>query len=260
MQPLSGKVAIVTGGSKGMGRHFVRTLVAAGARVACLARPSPALDAVAAEHGDSVAAIGCDIADAAQVAAAIAETVARFGRLDILVNNAGIFHPFLIAEASDAQVPTHVGLNLLGVIWTIRAAIPHLRAAQGHIVNISSESVRHPFPMLTVYAATKAAVEALSAGLVSELRADNIRVSVLRSGSVAGGSGGLDWPDGAAEKFFRKISETGHAAMAGKAATPESMAAGLLAIVTLPRDVNVELVELRAARAGVPEGVSKMGN
>lgn len=245
---LQGRVAVVTGASKGMGSHFVDALVTAGAKVACLARASAALDAVVARHGDSAAAFVCDVSRADQVDAAIAGAVAHFGRLDLLVNNAAIFHPFLLEESTVADVEGHVAVNLLGPIWCIRAAIPHLRATKGQVVTISSESVRMPFPYLTVYAATKAAVETLSQGLRDELRSDGIRVSILRSGSVAGGSGGLSWDAGVAQRFFAKIQETGHASFTGDFAEPTSMAQTLVAMASLPDDVNLDLVEARAAR------------
>jgi NAD(P)-dependent dehydrogenase (short-subunit alcohol dehydrogenase family) len=249
MGTLDGKVAIVTGASKGMGSHFVDALVAAGARVACLARASAELDAVAARHGDKAAAFACDVARVDEVDAAVATAAVRFGRIDILVNNAAIFHPFLLEESTPQQVERHIGVNLLGPIWCIRASIPHLRASKGQIVTISSESVRMPFPFLTVYAATKGAVETLSQGLRDELREHDIRVTVLRSGSVAGGTGGAEWDPVIAARFFETIQRTGHAAFTGDMAEPQSMAAALVAVLSLPPDVNVDLIEARSAFA-----------
>lgn len=258
MEQLAGKVVIVTGASKGMGRHFTAALVAAGARVAALARPSAELDSLAAEHGDKVLALPCDMTDSAAVNAAVKAAATHFGRIDVLVNNAAVYHPFAFESGSDAIIRQHVEVNVLGVAWPIRAAIPHLRQTQGQIVSISSESVEMPFPMLALYAATKAAVETLSEGLRAELRSDGIRVSVLRSGSVSGGSGGQAWSEETRQAFFKKIVETGHAAMSGTPATPESMASALVAILSLPRDVSVDLIELRAAQAGLPEGARNL--
>jgi NADP-dependent 3-hydroxy acid dehydrogenase YdfG len=251
---LNGKVAIVTGGSKGMGRHFVDVLIAADASVACLARKSAELASLGEKYGKSVLALPCDVSSSAEVDQAVEATIARFGRIDIVVNNAGIFHPFLLEAASDEQIDRHVGLNIKGVMWLCRAAIPHLRKTEGQIVSISSEAVRHPFPMLSVYAATKAAIETFSEALRDELRSEKIRVSILRSGSVAGSTGSADWPEGVGEAFFRKITETGHAQIAGESASPQSMAKALLAIVTLPGDVSADIIEVRAARAGIPDG------
>jgi NADP-dependent 3-hydroxy acid dehydrogenase YdfG len=141
---------------------------------------------------------------------------------------------------------------VLGVAWVIRAAIPHLKSTQGQIVSVSSESVHLPFPMLALYAATKAAVEVLSAGLRDELRSDGIRVSVLRSGSVSGSTGAAGWGEATTQDFYAKIMQTGHAAMSGTPASPESMAEALVAMLSLPRDVSVDLIEVRAAREGSP--------
>ena len=254
MNSLAGKVAILSGASKGMGRHFVAAMVEAGMRVACLARPSAELFSLAEEHGDAVLVLPCDVTAPDAVSAAVSQIVDHFGRLDIVVANAAIFHPFAFDEGNDEIIRNHVDVNILGVAWLIRAAIPNLRDTKGQIIAISSESVRMPFPMLALYAATKAAVETLCNGLREELRSANIRVTILRSGSVRGGSGGDSWSEETKAAFFKKIVETGHASMSGDAAMPQSMAEALLATIGLPADIGVDLIEVRAARAGVPEG------
>jgi NADP-dependent 3-hydroxy acid dehydrogenase YdfG len=256
MDHLTDQVAVVTGASKGMGRHFVTALTAQGARVACLSRASAALDSLNQSHGDKVLTLACDVSAPDEVSAAIETAARHFGRIDILVNNAGFYHPFPFADGDDALIRRHIDVNLLGVIWTTRAALGHLRASRGQIVAISSESVTLPFPMLALYAATKAAVETLYEGLRAELRSEGVRVSVLRSGSVAGGSGGEAWSAETRAAFFAKIVQTGHAAMTGAAATPQSMADALIAVLRLPRDVSADLISVRAACPGAPAGVS----
>ncbi len=255
MERLAGKVAVVTGASKGMGRHFVEAMVGAGMRAACLARPSDELASLTQQYGNAVLALPCDVTSSEAVDAAIAHAAETFGRIDVVVANAAIFYPFAFEEGDDEIVRRHVDVNIFGVAWLIRAAIPHLRKTKGQIVAISSESVRMPFPMLALYAATKAAVETLCQGLRDELRDDDIRITVLRSGSVKGGSGGASWSPEAAEAFYRKIVATGHAAMTGEAALPQSMAEALVAVIRLPADIGIDLVEVRAAQSGVPEGV-----
>lgn len=254
MRRLDGKVAVVTGASKGMGRHFVAALVAAGAKVACLARPSDEFDTLAADFGDAVLPLACDVASSEAVDAAVARAVAHFGRIDVVVANAAIFHPFAFEAGSDAMIRNHVDINILGVAWLVRAAIPHLRETRGQVIAISSESVNMPFPMLALYAATKAAVETLCHGLRDELRSENIRFTILRSGSVKGGSGGKGWSQETVAAFYKKIVETGHASMTGEGATPESMAQALLSVIGLPADIGVDLIEVRAAQVGIPEG------
>ncbi|MEY4268873.1 MAG: hypothetical protein RLZZ58_89 [Pseudomonadota bacterium] len=249
---MSGKVGIVTGASRGMGCHFVAALLEQGARVAAFARPSAELETLAAKHGNAALAVPCDVSDSAQVNEAIAKAADHFGTIDFLVNNAAIFHPFKLEEASNAQVMDHIATNLAGPIWCIRAAIPHLRKAKGHIVSISSESVRMPYPFLSLYAATKGGLETLMAAMREELREDGIRVTTLRSGAVEGGTGGRDWDPDVTQRFFETITRTGHAAFSGQPASPESMAEALIRILSMPPDINVDMVEVRAANVGTP--------
>lgn len=249
MSNLDGRVALVTGASKGMGRVFVEAMASAGMNVAAVARESPELSSLA---GSNVFPVAADVTDPRAIEAAITAAVDRFGRLDVLLANAAIYHPFAFECATDEDIRGHFDVNVMGVSWAIRAAIPHLRATEGQIVTISSESVRMPFPMLATYAASKAALETLCLGLREELRSDNIRMTVLRSGSVQGGSGAANWNPEISEAFFRKIVSTGHAAMSGESASPESMAKALLAVLSLPPDISVDLIEVRAAREGMP--------
>jgi meso-butanediol dehydrogenase / (S,S)-butanediol dehydrogenase / diacetyl reductase len=248
---LQGRSIIVTGGSKGMGRAFVERLLQAGANVACFARPSPELEALKLLAGERLLVVNCDVSQSAAVNESVQQVASRFGAIDALINNAAIFQPFLIETATDAQIEQHVSTNILGPIWCIRASIEHLRASNGQIISISSESVRQPFPYLSVYAATKGALEVFSAAIREELRDQGIRVSVLRSGAVAGSSGGAGWDPDIAKEFFEKIQRTGHAAMAGIPVSQATMAEALLLLLTLPKDVNIDLLEARGARAGL---------
>jgi NADP-dependent 3-hydroxy acid dehydrogenase YdfG len=255
MSQLTGKVAIITGGSKGVGREFLRALVAEGMRVACLARPSPELTSLNSEFGGAVLAIDCDISAPAAVDRAVKNIAASYGQIDVVVNNAATYVPFAFEKGSDEIVRNHVEVNLLGVAWMIRATIPHLRKTRGQIVAISSESTVSPVPMLSLYAATKTAVETLCDGLRDELRDDGIRVSILRSGNIAGGTASAAWPRDVAESFYRKLVATGHAARSGASASAESMACALIAILSLPRDISADLSIVRAANQGVPQRV-----
>jgi NAD(P)-dependent dehydrogenase (short-subunit alcohol dehydrogenase family) len=251
MKPaMSDRVALVTGASKGLGRHFALALAASGMRVVAVARPSAELEELAS---DAILTVGADITDPRAIESAVDQAIKCFGRLDVFVGNAAIYFPFSFETASDADIQDHFAVNVLGLAWGIRAVIPHLRETRGQIVAISSESVRAPFPMLATYAASKSAVETLCHGLRDELRGDGIRVTVLRSGAIRGGNAAAGWPPERADAFFKKIVATGHAAMAGDAASPESMAEALLAVLALPEDVGVDLIEVRAARPGMPE-------
>ena len=162
-------------------------------------------------------------------------------------NNAALCLLHRIEEATDEDAQREVATNLLGPLWCARAAIPYMRTAgRGDIVNISSESVRLPFPYLTLYAATKAGLETFSEGLRSEVRGYGIRVTVLRSGNVAGGEIARNWDDDHRAQFFETIQKTGHAAFAGQAISPETTARALINALSLPAEANVDMIEVRA--------------
>ena len=252
---LKGKVVVVTGASKGMGRAFAAALVREGAQVAALARASAALDSLPGDLGEAVSPIACDMGDGSAVRTAIEQAATRFGRIDALVNNAAITTLMKVETASDAEIGREVAVNLLGPTYASSAAIPHLRAAGGgDLVFISSESVRMPYPYLSLYAATKGGLESLAMGLRSELRDQGTRVTVLRSGAVSSGSNLSEgWPQDRRDAFFADLMRFGHAHFTGTPAAPTSMAHALLAVLSLPRDVNVDLIEARArAPMGAP--------
>jgi len=244
---LSGKVAIVTGASRGLGRRFAAAIAAEGARVALLARPSDQLGETAREIGEAARAIPCDVSDPDSVRAAFAEVQRQFGRLDILINNAGVTYLNRIETASDAKIQGEVSINVMGPIFAAREAIPMLRAAGGgDIVNISSESVKLPFPYLTIYGATKAALEYFTRGLRDEVRPDSIRVTALRVGSVMGTELHRHWDESEAPAFMQAMFETGIMKIGGVTPlTPDQMAMALISVLALPHEVNVDLIEVR---------------
>jgi NAD(P)-dependent dehydrogenase (short-subunit alcohol dehydrogenase family) len=190
---LSGKVALVTGGSRGIGLAIARALLAEGVRVAMTATSDATLHAGSAAlaaalpsagRADDVFAIRADVRRHEQVDRAVASAVERFGGLDILVNNAGvgIFKP--VADLSVDEWHTILDTNLTGVFYGCRAALPHLRARGGWIVNISSLSGKHPFADAAAYCASKAGLIAFSDALMQEVRHDGIRVTCIMPGSV----------------------------------------------------------------------------
>ena len=183
---LSGKVAVVTGASQGIGATIARVLHHAGMAVALLARSEDKLTALAGELGDRALAVRGDVGDPESVRNAFTAIGERFGRVDALVNNAGAIGMSLLADVDDAHVTSIVATNLLGPIWCSRAAIPLLDAAGGgDIVNISSRAVELARPYLSVYAATKGGLETFTRTLAAELRPQGIRVSAIRVGPTA---------------------------------------------------------------------------
>jgi len=250
---MQGKVIAITGASRGMGRAFAAILASEGAKILALARPSDELDSLAAELGSSVLTMACDIADAGAVTQAIDQGAGQLGRLDGLINNAAVVCITKVEAATDEQIQRQYGANLFGSIYATRAAIPHLRAAGGgDIIFMSSESVRMAFPYLTLYMSTKTAIEGFAMGLRQELRAQGTRVTVLRSGAVDTGTISEGWTEEQARDFMTDALRSGCLAFSGRNASVESMAKTLLAVITLPRDVNVDLIEPRA-RAPFPE-------
>lgn len=246
LESLAGKIFAITGASKGMGLRFARALAREGAKLALLARPSPELDAAGRELAGALA-LPCNVGNPDEVRTAFAAIAERYGQLNGLINNAAACLPHKIEDSTDAEIWTEINTNLAGPLFCTREAIPLLRASgAGDIVNVSSESVHFPMPFLTLYAATKAGLENLSRGLRTELRADGIRVTVLRSGSVAESSIGASWDPERAQTFMASMHESGAMAHVGAAVAPETMAAMLVQMLRLPREAHLDLVELRA--------------
>lgn len=250
--PLAGRTALVTGGSRGLGFAAVEALCAAGARVALLARDERRLAEAAARLGPAALPIVADVAAPGSVREAFATARAAFGRLDALVNNAAIGRLHRLEDASDESLRAQVETNLLGVLHCCREAIPWLRAGGGgDIVNISSDSVRDPFPYLLVYAATKGGVEVFTHGLRRELRPDGIRVTLLRSGPALT-SFGEDWEPELAELASRAWQEGGYLGADG-VLDPRIVGESLVHALSRPAGAGVEVLELRPSSGGPGE-------
>jgi NAD(P)-dependent dehydrogenase (short-subunit alcohol dehydrogenase family) len=183
---LAGRVALVTGASGGLGRHFGRVLHAAGASVALAARRPEAVAADAAALGDRAMAVALDVTDAGSVAAALDAVQARFGTCDLLVNNAGIATtaPFLDLTAEDWDAVLDVDLR--GAFLVAQAAAKRLVAAKtgGAIVNIASILSARVIPGVASYAAAKAGLVHLTRQMGVELARHRIRVNAIAPGYV----------------------------------------------------------------------------
>ncbi len=246
MTRLAGRRAVVTGASKGLGRRIVEALLAEGATVAALARPSADLKNLAGVIGERGLVIGCDIRSAASVRGAIGEAAQGLGGIDILINNAAMCSIGLIEEVEDDLVVAEVETNLLGVIWCAREAIPHLRASgRGHIVSLTSEAVNQSPAVLGVYSATKAAVETLSGSLRREVRRDGTRVSILRVGRMTESSLQQAWNPDVRERFFEAVRASGVDEDNGQAMEPATAALALVDLLCLPDDGRVDLMVIR---------------
>ena len=188
---LAGKVALVTGGSRGIGQAIARALVAHGASVAITGRTAGDLARAASELGSAALAVEADVRDSRDAARAVNEAATRFGGLDILVNNAGVGLFGNVVDLPDEEWQSVFQTNLSGVFYCCRAAIPHLKKrGGGWIINISSLAGKNPFAGGAAYCASKAGLNAFSEALMQEVRHDDIRVSYVLPGSVATGFSG----------------------------------------------------------------------
>jgi 3-oxoacyl-[acyl-carrier protein] reductase len=188
MSPLTGKVAIVTGASKGIGAAIATGLGAAGAAVVVNYASSQAgADRVVAEitgtGGEAIAVQG-DVSKAADVQRLFAETAQAFGALDVLVNNAGVYQFEPIEAVTEAEFHREFDVNVLGPILMIQEALQHFGPQGGSVINISSLASENPTPLSLVYAATKSAVDAITRVLARELGPRKIRVNTIAPGGV----------------------------------------------------------------------------
>jgi len=187
MPPIHGKVAVVTGSTKGIGRAVAEALLKEGAKVVVSARTAAAVDGAAGELGrmGEVLGMACDVRDRAQVEALLAAAEKRFGGLDILVNNAGSGRMAPVADMSDADWDQVIDTNLTGVFYASRAAVHAMRRrGGGTIVNIGSLAGKAAFPKAAAYCASKYGLIGFTEALMQEVRYDHIRVSCVMPGSV----------------------------------------------------------------------------
>ena len=198
---LASTVAVVTGGSRGIGLAIAAAFLERGARVAIAGRDQKSLDAAVSRFStDALLAVQADVGNPDDARRLIDAAVARFGGLDVLVNNAGVGHFANVADMSTGDWRKVIDTNLSGVFYCCAAALPHLkRRGAGWIINISSLAGKNPFVGGAAYCASKAGLNAFSEALMQEVRYDNIRVSYIMPGSVATGfsgradGAGADW-------------------------------------------------------------------
>jgi 3-oxoacyl-[acyl-carrier protein] reductase len=212
---LRDKVAIITGGSRGLGRSMALQFAEEGCRLVICARQEAALQAAAREiqnKGAETLALALDITQPDHAQKLVDETLARFGRIDILVNNAGGNRRGAFAERTDAEWEEVLALNLTAHVRVSRAVIPHLRAQKsGAIIFISSVFGRESGGEgLAIYNTTKAGVISLAKIMAVELAKDNIRVNSIAPGSIRFPGGSWDKrclqdPQGMAEFVKREI-------------------------------------------------------
>jgi NAD(P)-dependent dehydrogenase (short-subunit alcohol dehydrogenase family) len=233
MADLGGRAAIVTGGSKGIGRAIARALAGAGCDVTIAARTAADVQRAAAELGQmgpgKVRGQSADVGRYDDCRRLVTDAVAAFGRLDILVNNAGIGIFGQVAEMSPEDWDRTIATNLNGLFYCSHEALPHLRqAGTSWIINIGSLAGKNAFPGGAAYNASKFGVIGFSEALMQEVRYEGVRVSYVMPGSVA-----TDFGQGKEEDW--KIQ-------------PEDIAQIVLDLLTFPERTLPSRVEVRPSR------------
>ncbi|HET6883586.1 MAG TPA: SDR family NAD(P)-dependent oxidoreductase [Pirellulales bacterium] len=244
-------MVVVTGGSSGLGKAIARAFAARGAKVVIAARRADSL-AVAAEElmagGHDVAAVGADVTRADDVERLIGKTIERFGKLDVLVNNAGRSMRRAVAETTAEDFRELLELNVLGLVRCTQAALPHLLASRGHVVNIGSLAGKSAARWVGAYPATKFAVAAYSQQLRLELADQGLHVLLVCPGPIA-----RDEPRSDAERQERGDQQGGlptsayrpGAGVRTKALSPERLADEIVRACETRR---LELIRPRKAR------------
>ncbi len=222
MNKLTGKVAVVTGASKGIGASIAEHLAAEGASVVVNYASSKAGAEVVVkrihEKGGTALAVQADVSNHDDIKRLFAETKTAYGKLDVLVNNAGIYEFASLESITAEHFHKHFNLNVLGLLLTTQEAVK-LMDSGGSIINMSSIAGKMPVQNTSVYSATKAAVDAITIALSQELGHRKIRVNSLNPGMVE--TEGLH-AGGLAESDFRKILES--QTPLGRIAQPEDIA------------------------------------
>jgi len=265
-QPLSGRTAVVTGASSGIGRAIAETLGAAGAHVFLAGRTAAAMEESKKkieEAGGKATVRSLDVRDTAALQALVADAASETGRLDVMVNNAGLSYPSKIVDADPEEWREMFDTNVVALLTGCQAAVKAMRArgAEGHIVNVSSVAALRRDS--GVYGATKHAVNAIGATLRNELEEDTIRVVTIMPGAIATNFArnfdpeflegfvkmtGVDVEVKQGERLPDELLEKLQPILSQLLGDPKDIAEAVLYAVTQPIRVNVEQIVVRPAK------------
>lgn len=182
---LKNRIALVTGGGRGIGRAIAHTFASHGARIAVAARTAEQVQQVAAEIGNGAIAVVCDVSDPESVTRMFEETRERLGDVDILVNSAGIAESATLVTTSDDLWQRHLAINLSGTFYCTRAALPAmLEKKWGRVINIASIAGKTGAPYIAAYSASKHGVMGLTRSVALEVAAAGITVNAICPGYV----------------------------------------------------------------------------
>jgi NAD(P)-dependent dehydrogenase (short-subunit alcohol dehydrogenase family) len=189
MQELKGKVALITGASKGIGLGIAEAMVKAGMKVGVTSRSQAAADEAAAElnkiAADSAIGIEADVVDYAAQEASVKKVIDAFGKLDVLIANAGVGHFASIEDMTHEQWQQTIDINLTGVFNSVKAAIPAIKNTEGYIITIASLAGTNFFAAGSAYNASKFGLVGFSQAIMLDLRKHGVKVSTIMPGSVA---------------------------------------------------------------------------
>ncbi|MBT8455580.1 MAG: L-iditol 2-dehydrogenase [Alphaproteobacteria bacterium] len=186
MNRLEGKIALITGGARGIGRAICEAYAAEGAKVAVADRLTDEAEETVAALGASGMAVELDVTDLGSIAAGVALVEDAWGGIDVLVNNAGIFNMCAIEEITPEDYRRQYDVNVAGTIFTTQAVLPGMkkRGKGGAIINFSSQAGRRGEAYVLVYCSSKAAVISITQSMALELAKDNIRVNAIAPGVI----------------------------------------------------------------------------
>lgn len=199
MNKLKGKVALITGGTKGIGYGIAQALLAQGMRVAITGRTQQSTTTAAKNLGklkEDVLAIVSDVTDYTSQEAAVAMVLNQWGQLDVLIANAGVGHFASITDLSIDQWNETVDTNLTGVFYSVKASLEPIKKAKGYIITIASLAGTNFFAKGTAYNASKFGLTGFTQALMLDLRNDDVKVSTIMPGSVSSHFGGRAPEDG----------------------------------------------------------------
>lgn len=182
---LNEKIALITGGGRGIGRAIAIALAREGVRIAVAARTSEQVEEVAGEIGNGAIAVTCDVSDAESVVRMFADVRERLGEVDILVNNAGIAESATLVSTTDELWHRHLAINLSGTFYCTRAALPAmLKRNWGRVINVASIAAKTGAPYIAAYSASKHGVLGLTRSVALEVAAKGITVNAICPGYV----------------------------------------------------------------------------